>query len=161
MLVHGRVGLATYTPEALADPRVLELAGKVRYETKEYASYPAAFPGGVRIRLRDGRTLEADFPHQLGAPENPMSEAQVREKFRENAALAGGGFDGLEETVLALEDAAEVRGLLAPRASRRDGNGRAARDRRDRARLGRARGVPGRVRATSTRTSSRRRSSRT
>ena len=53
------------------------------------------------------------MPHQLGAPENPMSEAQVREKFRENAALAGGGFERLEETVLALEDAADVRGLLA------------------------------------------------
>jgi 2-methylcitrate dehydratase PrpD len=113
MLVHGRVGLTTYTPEALADARVLELARKVRYETKEYASYPAAFPGGVRIRLRDGRTLDADLPHQLGAPENPMSEAQVREKFRENAALAGGGFERLEETVLALEEAADVRGLLA------------------------------------------------
>jgi 2-methylcitrate dehydratase PrpD len=113
MIVHGRVGLGTYTPEALADPRVLGLARRVRYETKEYASYPAAFPGGVLIRLRDGRTLEADMPHQLGAPENPMSEAQVREKFRENAALAGGGFERLEETVLALEDAPDVRGLLA------------------------------------------------
>jgi 2-methylcitrate dehydratase PrpD len=112
MLVHGRVGVATYTPEALADPRVLDLARKVRYETKEYATYPAAFPGGVRIRLRDGRTLEADFPHQLGAPGNPMSPQQLREKFSENAALAGGGFDRLEETILALEEAADVRGLL-------------------------------------------------
>ena len=49
MLVHGHVGLTTYTPAALADPGVLALAGKVRYETREYASYPAAFPGGVRI----------------------------------------------------------------------------------------------------------------
>jgi 2-methylcitrate dehydratase PrpD len=113
MLVHGRVGLTTYTPEALADPQVLELARKVRYETKEYASYPAAFPGGTQIRLRDGRTVEADLPYQLGAPENPMSEAQVRAKFAENAALAGGGFERLEDTVLALEEAVDVRGLLA------------------------------------------------
>jgi 2-methylcitrate dehydratase PrpD len=113
MLVHGRVGLATYTPEALADARVLDLARRVRYETKEYESYPAAFPGGVRIRLRDGRVLEADFPHQLGAPANPMSRQQVLEKFRENAALAGGGFDHLEE-ILALEEVADVRGLLTP-----------------------------------------------
>jgi 2-methylcitrate dehydratase PrpD len=113
MIVHGRVGLQTYTPEALADQRVLGLARKVRYETKDYASYPAAFPGGVSIRLRGGRTLEADMPHQLGAPENPMSEAQVREKFRENAALAGGGFEQLEETVLGLQSASDVRGLLA------------------------------------------------
>ena len=111
MLVHGRVGLATYTPEALADPQVLDLARKVRYETKEYASYPAAFPGGVRIRLRDGHMLEADFPHQLGAPGNPMSSQQVLEKFRENSALAGGGFDRLEE-ILVLEEVADVRGLL-------------------------------------------------
>lgn len=113
MLVHGRVGLASYTAEALADSRVLELVRKVRYETKEYESYPAAFPGGVRIRLRDGRTLEAEFPHQLGAPENPMSADQVRAKFRENAALAGPGFEAIEATILALEEVDDVGGLLA------------------------------------------------
>jgi 2-methylcitrate dehydratase PrpD len=113
MLVHGRVGLATYTSEALADTDVLDLARKVRYETKEYASYPAAFPGGVRIVLHDGRTLEADLPYQLGAPENPMTAEQVREKFRENAALAGDGYARLEETILGLEQAHDVRGLLS------------------------------------------------
>jgi 2-methylcitrate dehydratase PrpD len=116
MLVHGRVGLPTYTAEALREPRVLELARKVRYETKTYDSYPAAFPGGVRIRLRDGSVREADFPYQLGAPENPMSAEQVREKFRDNASLAGGSFDQLEEAILALEqldDAGSVGALLA------------------------------------------------
>jgi 2-methylcitrate dehydratase PrpD len=113
MLVHGRVGLTSYTPDALADPGVLELARKVRYETKDYQTYPAAFPGGVRILLHDGRELKADFPHQLGAPENPMSAEQVREKFRENASLAGGSFDSLEAAILSLEEVAEVRGLLA------------------------------------------------
>jgi 2-methylcitrate dehydratase PrpD len=114
MLVNGSVGLATYTPEALADERVLGLARKVRYETKEYASYPAAFPGGVRIALRDGRTLEADFPYQLGAPENPMSAEQVRAKFRENAALTGGSFDDLEEMVLDLERHDDAQTVLSP-----------------------------------------------
>ena len=113
MLVHGHVGLTSYTPEVLADPTVLDLARRVRYETKEYASYPAAFPGGVRIALRDGRTLEADFPYQLGSPENPMSADQVRAKFRQNAALAGGRYGDLEERLLRLEEAADVRGLLA------------------------------------------------
>jgi 2-methylcitrate dehydratase PrpD len=112
MLVHGRVGLTTYTPEALADERVLELTRKVRYETKEYASYPAAFPGGVRITLKDGSTVEADFPHQLGAPENPMGAEQVREKFHENAALAGGSFEPLEQAILTLEELEDVTGLL-------------------------------------------------
>jgi 2-methylcitrate dehydratase PrpD len=113
MLVHRHVGLTSYTPEALADPTVLDLARRVRYETREYASYPAAFPGGVRVALRDGRILEADFPYQLGSPENPMSADQVRAKFRQNAALAGGRYGDLEEQLLRLEEATNVRGLLA------------------------------------------------
>ncbi len=113
MLVHGSVGLTTYTPEALADERVLGLARQVRYETKDYASYPGAFPGGVRIGLRDGRTLEADLPYQLGAPENPMSAEQVRAKFRENAALAGGSFEALEEAVLELDHRDDLHAVLS------------------------------------------------
>jgi 2-methylcitrate dehydratase PrpD len=119
MLVHGRVGVTSYTDEAIADPRVLALAGKVRYETKHYDSYPAAFPGGVRIRLRDGRALEADAPYQLGGPENPMSVDEVRAKFCENAALAldEGALAALEEAVLTLDEAADVRGLLAAKVA--------------------------------------------
>jgi 2-methylcitrate dehydratase PrpD len=114
MLVHGQVGVRSYSDEAIADPRVLELARKVRYETREYASYPAAFPGGVRIRTQDGRTLEADFPHQRGAPENPMSPDEVRAKFRGNASLAlpDDAVETLEETILGLEERQDVRGLL-------------------------------------------------
>src|SRR5262249_19543763 len=104
----------SYTDEAIADERVHALAQKVRYETKEFASYPAAFPGGVRIRLRDGRTLEAELPHQRGGPQNPMPPDEVRAKFRENAslALAEPSVEALEERVLALEAQDDVRGLL-------------------------------------------------
>ncbi len=115
MLVHGQVGVRSYTDEAIADPRVLALAAKVRHEAREYDSYPAAFPGGVRIRTTDGRTLEADFPHQRGGPENPMTTDEVRAKFRENAALALGdeAVESLEEAVLNLEERDDVRGLFS------------------------------------------------
>jgi 2-methylcitrate dehydratase PrpD len=119
MLVHGRVGVRTYSEDEMGDPRVLALARKVRYEVKDYPSYPAAFPGGVRIRLRDGRVLEADAPYQLGGPENPMSAMEVRAKFRENAALAldDSALAALEEAVLALEEQADVRALLAAKVA--------------------------------------------
>jgi 2-methylcitrate dehydratase PrpD len=114
MLVHGDVGVRSYTEAAIADPRVRKLAEKVRYETKEFPSYPAAFPGGVRIRLRGGRLLEAELPYQRGGPENPMSPDEVLAKFRENTSLALADMPrcALETRVLALEEQDDVRGLL-------------------------------------------------
>jgi 2-methylcitrate dehydratase PrpD len=115
MIVHRRVGISTYTDEALTDPRVLELSRRVRYETKDYDTYPAAFPGGVRIRTRDGSRREADHPHQLGAPDNPMTADEVRAKFRENArlSLSEEMSEALERAILGLERHEDVRGALA------------------------------------------------
>jgi 2-methylcitrate dehydratase PrpD len=114
MLVHGSAGLAAYSDEAIADPRVLDLARRVRYETKAYETYPAAFPGGVRISMRDGEVLEAELPHQRGGPENPLSADEVRAKFRENAGLAlpEAAVESLESTILSLEQLEDVTGLL-------------------------------------------------
>jgi 2-methylcitrate dehydratase PrpD len=119
MVVHGRCGVTTYAEDAIRDPQVLELAGRVRYETKDYPTYPAAFPGGVRITTRDGRTLEADLPYQRGGPENPMTGDEVREKYRENAGLAleAEAVEALEEALLALEEQDDLRAALAPLAS--------------------------------------------
>lgn len=128
MLVHGRCGVTTYAPDAIRDPRVLDLAKRVRYEVKEYPTYPAAFPGGVRITTRDGRTLEADLPHQRGGPENPMSAAEVRDKFRENASLAleGDAAEALEDAILALDEQDDVRAALVPLAGAAVAEGAAA-----------------------------------
>jgi 2-methylcitrate dehydratase PrpD len=116
MLVHGQVGVRSYTDAAIADPRVLALAAKVRHEARDYDSYPAAFPGGVRITTTDGRVLEADLPYQRGGPENPMTADEIRAKFRENASLALGdaAVVALEEAALSLEEHDDVRGAFAP-----------------------------------------------
>ena len=114
MLVHGSAGLSAYSDEAIADERVLDLARRVRYETREYDTYPGGFPGSVRITLRDGRVLEADLPYQRGGPENPLSADEVRAKFRENAGLALSAEDAesLEAAILSLERLDDVTGLL-------------------------------------------------
>jgi 2-methylcitrate dehydratase PrpD len=115
LLVHGEVDVSTYTDEAIADSAVLALASRVRYEVKTYATSAGAFPGGVRITTRDGRTREAELPYQRGGPENPMTPAELLEKFRTNAALAIGAESvaAIEDTVLALERQADLRELRA------------------------------------------------
>jgi 2-methylcitrate dehydratase PrpD len=105
ILARGRLGLDDFTYEAIADPAVLAIAGKVKYETREFSTYPRAFPGSIRIRLRTGETLEAEVEHQAGSPENPLEPPDVRAKFRRNAALALDelALDRLEATISALE----------------------------------------------------------
>jgi 2-methylcitrate dehydratase PrpD len=117
-LVRGHVSVADFTDEAIADPEVLAVAARVRYETREYPTYPQAFPGGVRVRLADGTALERDFLYQKGGPEHPLSVEEVREKYRENAALAlrGDAVEALEAAVLALEQRDDVAAALAPLA---------------------------------------------
>jgi 2-methylcitrate dehydratase PrpD len=120
MLVRGHVGVPDFTDEAISDPAVLAVAAKVSYETPEYPTYPQAFPGGVRVRLASGETLEGDFPYQQGGPENPLSADEVRAKFRGNASLAlgDGALDALEEAILTLETQADLSAALGPIALR-------------------------------------------
>ncbi|MFN8187710.1 MAG: MmgE/PrpD family protein [Gaiellales bacterium] len=116
LLVRGHVAVSDFTDEAIADPSVLAVAGKVVYETPDYPTYPQAFPGGVRVTLASGETVSGDFPYQQGGPENPLSADEVRQKFRANAGLALGdeALDALEEAILTLEEQDDLTAALAP-----------------------------------------------
>lgn len=119
LLVRGHVGIEDFTDEAITDPAVLAVAAKVRYEAREYPTYPQAFPGGIELTLADGTRLVADFPHQKGGPENPLSTDEVFAKFRSNAGLALGD-DAVEElaaSILSLDRCDDLGVLLAPLAS--------------------------------------------
>lgn len=121
MLARGRVGVADYTDEAISDQSVLDISTKVRYETKEYPTYPQAFPGGVRITTTGGDVLDAEFPYQKGGPDNPMSRADVLAKYRENAvtALGASAMQALEAAVVSIDSLDDVSEAFAPLAQAR------------------------------------------
>ena len=116
MLVRGHVAVDDFTDAAITDPAVLAVAAKVRYETRDYPTYPQAFPGGVNVRLTDGSSFEGDYPYQKGGPENPLSAGEVQAKFRENASLAlsDAAVEALEVAILALDEHDDVTVALAP-----------------------------------------------
>ncbi len=113
MLVRGRVDLASYRPEAIADERVLSLTRKVRYEVESFPTFPQAFPGAARVVLKNGDAVENELHHQRGSPENPLTDAEVCDKFRHNASLTLADDDArrLENAVLALDERDDVRDL--------------------------------------------------
>ncbi len=110
MLLRGVVDVSTYTDDAIRDASVIELASRVRYEVKDYETFPEAFPGGVRIVMSDGTIRERELAYQRGGPGNPMSDEDVVAKFRTNAALAvdDATARSVEAAVLGLEDEATL-----------------------------------------------------
>jgi len=110
----GRVGLGTFTPERLSDDRVLALAARVAHVVDPESPFPNGFPGWVRVRLADGRVLEAREPDGRGSLARPLPPNAIVEKFRDNAgrALSAEAVDALERAVLALEGAPDMRKVI-------------------------------------------------
>ncbi|HEV8616963.1 MAG TPA: MmgE/PrpD family protein [Methylomirabilota bacterium] len=114
-LVDGRVGLDTYAPARLGDRHILDLAARVTHAIDPGSTYPAAFPGWVRLRLRDGRVLEARAPDGRGSIARPLSPEALADKFRDNAgrALPAARVAEIERAALALDALADVSALTA------------------------------------------------
>jgi len=87
--VLGHAGLEAFTEERVRDPQLRALAAKVRYEIDPGNPYPNEFTGHVRVKLKNGKTLEERQPHIRGGTHEPLSRADVEEKFRLNCAYGG------------------------------------------------------------------------
>ncbi|MEO1328763.1 MAG: MmgE/PrpD family protein [Pseudomonadota bacterium] len=88
-LADGAAGLGEFTAAKIRDERIRALAAKVRYEVDPDDPYPDNYVGALRIRLSDGRTLEAKQPHMRGGRREPLDDAELERKFRANAAFGG------------------------------------------------------------------------
>ena len=88
-LVHGHVGLDAFTDEAVNEAAVLALAAKVRYRIDPDNPYPRNFTGHIRATLADGRVLEERQPHLRGGAQEPLSRADIEEKFMLNSRHGG------------------------------------------------------------------------
>ena len=85
----GHAGLEAFTDERVRDPRLLALAAKVRYEIDPDNPYPDEFTGHVRVRIRGGTFAEERQAHFRGGAHEPLSRADLEEKFRLNCAHGG------------------------------------------------------------------------
>ncbi|HEY6753595.1 MAG TPA: MmgE/PrpD family protein [Pseudolabrys sp.] len=89
--VRGGVGLDAFTEAAVRDKHVLALSSKVRYVIDPENPYPNNFTGHIRAVLNDGRVIEERQPHFRGGAHEPLTRADIEEKFTLN--LRYGGWD--------------------------------------------------------------------
>jgi len=99
----------------LRDPQVLALAAKIGYRVEAWPEFPRTFPGGLRLTLRDGRTLERREPINRGHPDNPIATTDVQAKFRDNAkrALPAERLAAIIAVVEHLEELPSIAELMA------------------------------------------------
>jgi 2-methylcitrate dehydratase PrpD len=115
-LEDGRVDLASYEPSAIVEPRIAALTQAIRVVTDPALEPTAIEPARVKVRLRNGRTIEAASDTIKGSPQDPMSEAELLGKMR--ACLAFGlGADAaaaerLAQAVSGLEHVDDAAGTL-------------------------------------------------
>jgi 2-methylcitrate dehydratase PrpD len=84
-LYFGELGKNAYRAESLANPDILALARLVHcYVDPEFPG-PGRFKGAVKVILKNGRTVEEIEEYNRGSAENPMTDAELRAKFDENA----------------------------------------------------------------------------
>jgi 2-methylcitrate dehydratase PrpD len=88
-LVRGNVGLGDFTDEAVRDPRVIALARKVRYHVDPANPYPNEFTGHIRMTLADGTVIEERQPHFRGGAKEPLTRADIEDKFALNCRHGG------------------------------------------------------------------------
>ena len=87
--VLGNAGLDAFTEERVRDPRLVALAGKVRYQVDPDNPYPNEYTGHVRVRMKDGSVVEERQAHLRGGAHEPLSRADVEDKFRHNCTYGG------------------------------------------------------------------------
>ena len=107
--VLGHAGLEAFTEERVRDPRLRALAAKVRYEIDPGNPYPDEFTGHVRVTLRGGKVLEERQDHMRGGAREPLSRADLEEKFRLNCAYGGWGANRADSFLLFAKTAFDSR----------------------------------------------------
>ena len=116
-LVFGQVGAEEIELPRLADPRIRSLlaAMKVIEDAEFSRRFPAERWARVRITLKDGRILASEPAIARGNPENPLTDNELRGKYRSLAepVLGVGRAARIERLVDALHnDPAALRPLI-------------------------------------------------
>lgn len=115
-LCFGDLGRRAYEDSRRHDPEVRALARKVHYYVDPDFPGPGRFKGAVHVTLKDGRVLSDTQEHNRGSLENPMTDAELRAKFDDNASgfLSAPRRDRLADAIQTIErqeDAGAIVGL--------------------------------------------------
>jgi 2-methylcitrate dehydratase PrpD len=116
LMVGGRLGLEAFGDEAVNDPRIVNLASKIRVE--EEPTFSAAYPAQQRVDLTlttvGGKKFHGQCTITSGEPDRPHTDASLLRKFNDLATPLWGepAASALRNAVLNLHACPDVSKLL-------------------------------------------------
>jgi len=113
--VKGGNGFWDYVDVDCEDPALVETARKVKVIVAQNDKWERVDEGaGLEIETTDGRKIEACVPFSKGLPENPLSPAEVEEKFRYlvDPVMPAGSPDAVVQAVAGLESITDIDDLV-------------------------------------------------
>jgi 2-methylcitrate dehydratase PrpD len=77
------VGLDQFGEDRIGGAEIAELLWRTRVTVEDdlTAKYPAAWPARLTLTLKDGTELKGASDYPRGNPENPVSTAELEQKF--------------------------------------------------------------------------------
>jgi len=114
-LARGELGRDAYADAFRSDPEILALARRVTYHVDPAFPPPGRFKGAVTLTLVDGRSFTEVEEYNRGSAENPMTAAELRAKFDDNASvvLDAAARDRLAAAVASVESLDDAGSLVA------------------------------------------------
>ncbi|HET9404227.1 MAG TPA: hypothetical protein VFO57_06585, partial [Burkholderiales bacterium] len=113
VILHDRaLTLAQFEPARYNDPKLVRFAaGQVETKVEPALTGTQAV---VEADLADGKTVSVRCEHSKGSPENPLSRAEIEEKFRHygKGVLAPARIEEAIAAITRLENLKSVRGLM-------------------------------------------------
>jgi len=119
-LANGRVTVDDFTDEAIKRPEILKLTHKIDTRLETSMNRHGVEPGGVTLKMQDGREYTEEVEYCLGSVQRPMTFEDVTRKFRECAPCSINPLskDKIEKVIdlvsrlEKLDDASEIIRLL-------------------------------------------------
>jgi len=113
-LVEGKVGIPEVSGDKIRDPKILNLAKKIKITVDTAYDEGMAVKGWVKVWMKDGRQFVKEVNTSKGSAENPYTERDVMEKFMSNATmvLPETKANMLAESVLSMDELSDISELM-------------------------------------------------
>lgn len=119
-ILDAQIAPQQFTPEKIREPRLQSLIERIKphyYEAPEAESKAewTRLPVKIELQMKNGRVFTAEVDRPKGSPRNPLTPAELKEKFRQcvRGKFSESTTDRVMEQLLNFENLADVASLMA------------------------------------------------